>query len=552
MRINLPVTNDEYVLSDDEVIITHTDPSSRITYANSGFVHSSGYALEECLGQPQNLVRHPDMPEAAFADLWSTIKSGKPWDGVVKNRRKNGGFYWVRANVTPICAHNQIVGYMSVRTKPTRQEIRDAESLYMHMRNGSAPHLKLVGGLVRNTSLLGRVRRLGHLSLSAGTWLVLGSLATIFAGTSLALLMNAGSMSTGLKSFVLGANLLGMFITFMNLAWVQSRVVFPLWKLRTTTLELVSGNVHVRFPSIGDPEIQSLARLLNRMAEKTNGVLADIQFSVNRLHADTENIVQANIALANRTNQHASSLEETAASLEQLTAAVKQNTDRSQEATQLARTASTVTSNGGGIVVQAAHAMTNISSASGKIADIVSIIDGIAFQTNLLALNAAVEAARAGEQGKGFAVVAQEVRNLAQRSAGAAKQIKDLIASSAQSVEQGVQLAAEAEQTMFSAVDSVQKVAGIIADIHHSSLEQADGIAQINQATMHMDQMTQSDSAMAQEVTELAESLAQQLQQVEAAASAFALRLEHREHGGQVEHRQMQSVPAASQVQRVA
>ena len=123
MRNNGPVTNTEYVLPDDEVIITHTDPGGRITYANPAFVTSSEFSLEECLGQPQNIVRHPDMPREAFADMWQTIRAGKSWTGIVKNRRKSGGFYWVRANVTPMVDRGRIVGYMSVRVKPTRQEV---------------------------------------------------------------------------------------------------------------------------------------------------------------------------------------------------------------------------------------------------------------------------------------------------------------------------------------------------------------------------------------------------------------------------------------------
>src|SRR5690349_10480725 len=131
-------TDAEYVLPDGEVIITHTDPSSRITYANTAFLTSSEYTLEECLGQPQNIVRHPDMPKEAFADLWRTIRGGKSWTGLVKNRRKSGGFYWVRANITPMVdpQRGEIVGYMSVRIKPTRDEIQEAERVYAAIQEG--------------------------------------------------------------------------------------------------------------------------------------------------------------------------------------------------------------------------------------------------------------------------------------------------------------------------------------------------------------------------------------------------------------------------------
>ena len=138
MRINLPVTDEEYVLPDDEVIITRTDSRGVIEYANAAFLRSSGFSGEEVLGHPQNIVRHPDMPSAAFEDLWATIKSGRPWTGIVKNRRKDGGFYWVLVNITPVVRDATITGYISVRTRPTEKEITSAEKLYADLqREGS-------------------------------------------------------------------------------------------------------------------------------------------------------------------------------------------------------------------------------------------------------------------------------------------------------------------------------------------------------------------------------------------------------------------------------
>ena len=170
MRNNGPTTNAEYVVPEGEVIITHTDPSSRITYANPAFVSSSEFSLEECLGQPQNLVRHPDMPKEAFADLWATIRSGRGWSGIVKNRRKSGGFYWVRANVTPMMdSAGRIAGYMSVRVRPTREEIQNAERLYADIRANRAVNVRLQQGKVIDVSLLGRLRNLTRLPLNIGT-----------------------------------------------------------------------------------------------------------------------------------------------------------------------------------------------------------------------------------------------------------------------------------------------------------------------------------------------------------------------------------------------
>src|SRR3954468_14867935 len=186
MRMNGPVTNAEYVLPEGEVIITHTDTSSRITYANPAFLTSSGFNLEECLGQPQNMVRHPDMPVEAFADLWQTIRAGKSWTGIVKNRRKDGGFYWVRANVTPMMMDGRCTGYMSVRIKPTRDEITTAERVYADLRAGRARHLRINQGQIFDTSVIGAFKRAMNPSLKTGTWVLLGFLTALLAGVGVA------------------------------------------------------------------------------------------------------------------------------------------------------------------------------------------------------------------------------------------------------------------------------------------------------------------------------------------------------------------------------
>ncbi len=172
MRNNGPVTQAEYVLPEDEVIITHTDRSSRITYANPAFFASSQFSLEECMGQPQNIVRHPDMPREAFADMWATIGTGRSWSGIVKNRRKDGGFYWVRANVTPMVEDGgRIVGYMSVRTQAdARRDCTGRARVCRCIRNGRAHNIQIDRGRIRDVSIAGRLGRLvTHLSLERGS-----------------------------------------------------------------------------------------------------------------------------------------------------------------------------------------------------------------------------------------------------------------------------------------------------------------------------------------------------------------------------------------------
>jgi methyl-accepting chemotaxis protein len=227
--------------------------------------------------------------------------------------------------------------------------------------------------------------------------------------------------------------------------------------------------------------------------------------------------------LSSRTESQASALEETAASMEELSSTVRQNADNAQQANQLARTASAVAVQGGQVVSQVVDTMKGIETSSRKIADIISVIDGIAFQTNILALNAAVEAARAGEQGRGFAVVAGEVRNLAQRSASAAKEIKDLITDSVQRVSSGTALVDKAGSTMNEVVDSVKRVTDIMAEISAASKEQSDGVAQIGEAVTQMDQATQQNAALVEEMAAAASSLRAQASDLVQSVAVFRL-----------------------------
>lgn len=546
MRMNGPITQAEYVLPDDEVIITHTDSSSRITYANPAFLASSEFSLQECLGQPQNIVRHPDMPREAFADLWATIRAGKSWTGIVKNRRKSGGFYWVRANVTPMMDDGRIVGYMSVRVKPTREEIHQAERIYADIRNGQARHLRIKEGRIFDTSPLGTFKRMLSPSLRTGTWLVVGFLCCL-----LVVLSGMSFARSGLSPMT-DLSLLGAAIALSNMLYIQSKVVQPLLKLQRATFQLVSGDTRSRIPVEGVSCIVAVAQTLEQVRVKLDGVLKDNLAAARQVRDGVGEVVASNTDLSNRTSEHAASLEETAASLEQLTATVTRNTENAQQATQLANQSSVATAHGREVVSEVYATMGAITESSKRISDIVGIIDGIAFQTNLLALNAAVEAARAGDQGRGFAVVAQEVRSLAQRSAASAKEIKELIATSGQTVARGSELASQAEQSMNQVVDSVKRVTDVIAEIETASREQSSGIEQINRAMTQMDGITQRDAQMAQELIVTAESLERQSQQMLAAISAFSM--QDAEHASHAAERAVRAQPerGATQVRRAA
>ncbi|WP_447936802.1 methyl-accepting chemotaxis protein [Thermomonas fusca] len=261
----------------------------------------------------------------------------------------------------------------------------------------------------------------------------------------------------------------------------------------------------------------------NATVAQLTGIVSGIQQAAGNINAAASEIAAGNDNLSRRTEQQAASLEETAASMEELTSTVKQNADNARQANQLAQGAAGVAAQGGHVVEQVVTTMGAIEASSKKIADIISVIDGIAFQTNILALNAAVEAARAGEQGRGFAVVAGEVRALAQRSAGAAKEIKQLIEESVDKVTDGSALVREAGSTMREIVTSVQRVTDIMAEISAASQEQSSGIEQVNRTVTQMDETTQQNAALVEEATAAARSMEDEARQLSAAVAVFRL-----------------------------
>ena len=266
-------------------------------------------------------------------------------------------------------------------------------------------------------------------------------------------------------------------------------------------------------------DLQSMRMALRELVQRVQGAAV-------QMHHVCAEIAQGNADLSDRTENQASALEQTAASMEELSATVRQNADNAQAANALAQNATQIASQGGGVVTQVVANMKDIRASSQRIADIIGVIDGIAFQTNILALNAAVEAARASEQGRGFAVVASEVRALAKRSADAAKEIKVLITDSVQRVESGSTLADQAGHTMDEVVGAIRRVTDIMGEISAASREQSSGVAQVGQAITHMDQATQQNAALVEESAAAAEGLRQQAQGLLQAVSRF-----HLEHG---------------------
>ena len=502
MKTNLPITQREYDFPGDATLMSTTDIHSHVTYANAAFITVSGFDRREIIGQPHNLVRHPDMPREAFADMWATLKAGQSWTALVKNRRKDGDHYWVRANATPIVRNGTVTGYMSVRTKPTRDEIAATERLYRDFKDGKTKNRAFRGGLVVRTGLWRWTSALQTMPLR---WRVrCGVLAGAALATAAPLLMG---ISGGALAMLAGASLAAAALTT---AWLERQIVHPLKTVLKQATSVAAGqsgeNIHLnRIDEIG-----MILRAVNQAGLNLRSLVDDVSNQVSGMEVATGEIAQGSSDLSSRTEEAAANLQQTAASMEQLTATVKTNAESARQASELASVARTAAAQGGSVVGQVVSTMQDITGSSKRITEIIGVIDGIAFQTNILALNAAVEAARAGEQGRGFAVVAAEVRSLAQRSADAAKDIKSLIAASMQNVENGSRLVADAGSTMGDIVSRVQRVSDLINEISAATIEQTSGIGQVSTAVAQLDQVTQQNAALVEESAAAADSLRHQ------------------------------------------
>ncbi len=305
---------------------------------------------------------------------------------------------------------------------------------------------------------------------------------------------------------------------------VRARAEFSAAEELTQIVEkLIVADGSVTFAPAHAPVQSPASKQLQKALRHIEGAMADVRSSAESIRSASGEIASGNVDLSQRTEQAAGSLQQTASSMEQLTATVRQSSDAAAQANQLAGSAAETARRGGNVVSQVVSTMDGINQSSKKIADIIGVIDGIAFQTNILALNAAVEAARAGEQGRGFAVVASEVRSLAQRSADAAREIKALIGASVDRVESGTRLVADAGSTMTEIVASVQRVADIIAEISAATSEQSAGIGQVNGAVNQLDAVTQQNAALVEESTAAAGSLKDQADRLTALVSTFRL-----------------------------
>lgn len=477
------VTQNEYPLDDDTTLMSTTDVHSYITHANDTFVQVSGYQLDELTGQPHNMVRHPDMPKAAFADMWYTLQQGEPWSGIVKNRRKNGDHYWVRANAVPMVRRGQVTGYMSIRTRATAEEIAAVEPLYRALNDGRCKK-RIHKGLVVGKGWLGKLPAMPL------RWRVRSVMAVLFAGLAATL----AATSAGWLPLAAAA-----VVMLMGTLLFEQQIVRPIENVARQALKVATGERNSVQHLNRSDELGLTLRAVGQLGLMCRWLINDVSSQVVSVRDGSDRLAQGNEDLNDRTRQTVANVQQTVATMNQMAASVQSNSETAAEVDKLSVAASSAAMKGGNAMQTVVKTMDDIADSTQRIGSITSLINDIAFQTNILALNAAVEAARAGEQGKGFAVVAGEVRHLASRSASAANDIRKLIDASASKVQSGSEQVHAAGRTMDDIVVQVKNVTQLIAQISHATSEQATGLSELTRAVAELDSITQKNADLVEE-----------------------------------------------------
>ena len=470
-------------LDDDITLMSTTDLQSYITHANDTFVQVSGYQLNELLDKPHNLVRHPDMPKAAFADMWYTLKQGEPWSGIVKNRRKNGDHYWVRANAVPMVREGRVTGYMSIRTRATDEEIAAVEPLYKALNEGRC-NRRIHKGLVVRKGWLGKLPALPI------RWRVRSVMAVLFAGLAATL----AATSAGWLPLAAAA-----VVMLMGTLLFEQQIVRPIENVARQALKVATGERNSVQHLNRSDELGLTLRAVGQLGLMCRWLINDVSSQVVSVRDGSDRLAQGNEDLNDRTRQTVANVQQTVATMNQMAASVQSNSETAAEVDKLSVAASSAATKGGNAMQTVVKTMDDIADSTQRIGSITSLINDIAFQTNILALNAAVEAARAGEQGKGFAVVAGEVRHLASRSASAANDIRKLIDASASKVQSGSEQVHAAGRTMDDIVVQVKNVTQLIAQISHATSEQATGLSELTRAVAELDSITQKNADLVEE-----------------------------------------------------
>ncbi|MDE1543997.1 PAS domain-containing methyl-accepting chemotaxis protein [Dechloromonas agitata] len=500
MKINLPVTQSEVAYPKGRYLVSKTDLKGIITHANDAFVDLSGYCRSELIGNSHNMVRHPDMPPEAFADLWHTVKNGLPWHGVVKNRAKNGDHYWVQAFVVPVRKQGQTVGYMSVRTEPSRAAVREADELYRRVRDKQAKLQTVNPGV------------LGRFSFSTRLWTIMGGMAALTAGITVASF--AGQLTADRALIVGVAALVSTLIAISVGVYLSLRIDRPLSKVAEFFDQIAEGNLTndvdvskrdetgVLFCQLGGMQVHLLAMLDNissaasvieNRCQNLDRQMAQVNEQSALQYDSAKSVAAATEELSVSVREVASSANDTTAAAQLAQQLIKAGNEQIRETVQM-------TTRVVDAVERSSATINVLSAAIHKIDSITQAITDIAGQTNLLALNAAIEAARAGEQGRGFAVVADEVRTLAERTSSSTRDIASTIAEIQSVTAEAVEAMASARKEVVATTASLQ-----------NNAESLDGVTQ---AASEVARMSQSISEATVEQTQASEDVAQNMERI--------------------------------------
>lgn len=515
-----PHTPREIELADSDLLVLMGDHAGRYVYANAAFLNIRNWKWSELKGTPTTKGNLDGNPKQVLADMTVSIRARKPWSGIYKNTCDNGDVYWSRINLSPLYTDGKYAGVLIVHSKPSREEIDRAAPLYERLKEPGGGGLAIRNGHVYRDTLRGRaVMRYRSLGLKFRVWSVAATAAVASMGTLAAVGTDAGWTSFG---FLAGCALQMLTAGAVGI-YLSRTIVDPLRDVISFANQIAAGDLSSQQRARRNDEIGDVMRALTQMNVSMRATVQDVREGVKQMKQATTEIAAGAQDLSHRTESQASNLQQTAASMEEMNATVRNNSDMARQASGAAEAASSAAETGGTAVNSVIQTMEGISRSSKQIADIIGVIDGIAFQTNILALNAAVEAARAGEQGRGFAVVAGEVRSLAQRSAQSAKEIRSLISESVTQVDNGFRSVSAAGKTIENVVQHARKLNDLVNHIADASNEQSSGIGQINQAVTDLDRMTQQNAALVEQSTALAHSLTEQSGRLVDAVQIFQL-----------------------------
>jgi methyl-accepting chemotaxis protein len=521
-----------------------------IVTANGNFLAIIGYALEEIVGKHHGMLVEPVYRESSeYRHFWAKLARGEFTQAQFICTGKGGAQAWLEASYFPVLdTTGKTVKVIEFARDITQQKHKDLADSALRNSLDALTGQIMVADKDYNITFVNKAA--AQLMLNAQPEIrkslpnfdagrLLGSNIDVFYQHSGQQRGTYGDLEGTLNAqFKLGSRALSLTGNPMYdesgartgtvMEWVdRTEALHTERELQDVIAAVKEGNMLARIDLAGkDGFFAMLSAKINELVEGFGEVVGRVKSAAEEVARGVHEISQGNEELSSRTESQASSLEQTASSMEQMTASVRQNADNSGQANQLAAAAREQAEKGGAVVAKAVKAMSEINQSSKKIADIIGVIDEIAFQTNLLALNAAVEAARAGEQGRGFAVVASEVRNLAGRSATAAKEIKDLIRDSVRKVDEGSTLVGQSGQTLEQIVSAVKKVSDIIAEIAASSQEQSSGIQQVSAAVMQLDEMTQQNAALVEQATAASKSMADQSQSLSEVLAKYDVGME--------------------------